>query len=266
MKINPLKRYKTPEYPIHEILKAHPELLRFVPKRWTNAPLVISALSLACLILAARDGWTADEKASPAIRNGTTAGQVAPIFHHGAGRGSFGCMSTASPVFLTEDEARQVINEEAAKTGIHFENTTAVIAGVETPITDRYQELTNDIRTKKPKTVKSSLMLDGKDSEKKISYEYVSREDYEKMEIKERVMWCSVSSYGIVPAAEILREGLTKAATGQTLAVFYDPVSMYGYSSEDEKLRARSAKQMSLNELRKQVQDFIVWLKAQGII
>ena len=63
MKITPVKRYKTPQFPIHEALLKHPELLRLVPRRWANSPLVLSALAFACLILASRaEGGTSTHK------------------------------------------------------------------------------------------------------------------------------------------------------------------------------------------------------------
>ena len=43
---------------------------------------------------------------------------VAPIFEHGTGRGADGCVVVSPPVFLSEEEAVQVIREELAKQGI----------------------------------------------------------------------------------------------------------------------------------------------------
>jgi hypothetical protein len=43
---------------------------------------------------------------------------VAPIFEHGEGRGATGCVVVTFPVFLSEEEAMQVIREELAEHGI----------------------------------------------------------------------------------------------------------------------------------------------------
>jgi|WetSurMetagenome_2_1015567.scaffolds.fasta_scaffold33067_2 hypothetical protein len=277
MKVTPLKRYRVPRYPIQEILATHPELLKLVPKRWANTPLVLSALSLVCMILAARDGRPADKQANmvkaspPTVQSQPAATRVAPIFHHGEGRGAFGCVVTSPPVFLTEDEARQVIIEEAATAGIHFENTKRVIAPVEVPVTDAYLGLAIDVRTRKPKTQKSALVLEGTDPQRNISFEFVSYKDVvDTWEIGAHIEMSTLSLFKIEPAAEILQQGLGKTTADQTIGVFYDPASDYvsdkltpypvsGNSKEE-------AKQKSIQELREQVRDFIVWLKAQGII
>jgi hypothetical protein len=262
MKITPLKRYRTPEYPIQELLKAHPELLRFVPKRWANTPLMLSALSLVCMILAARDGSAADDKLSPS-NIPAVASHVAPIFHHGSGRGSFGCVSTAAPVFLTEDEARQVITEEAAKAGIHFEKSKTAIR-VERPVTDSGSGLSYDLRTRKPKTRKSSLVLDGTDAMRNLSFEFVSNKDYDEWETEVKVSVSSISSVNIEGAAEILQAGLTNAVKEGHVAVIYDP--MYSGSYDKYGHNEQAARKKSLDALREQVRDFIAWLKAQGVI
>jgi hypothetical protein len=275
MKVMPLKRYNPPRYPIQEILAAHPELLRLVPKRWANTPLVLSALSLTCLILAARDGRSADKNAStvkaanPAVQSQPVAPRVAPIFHHGDGRGSFGCVSTAAPVFLTEDEARQVIVEEAATAGIHFENSQQMITQVDLPVTDEYQGLAIDARTRKPKTQCASLILDGTDSQKNISFEFVSNKDVGTWDISEHTFISTVSIISIEPAAEVLQKGLSKTAAGQTIGVFYDPISYFAFgksASFPVSGNKEAAKKNSIRELQEQVRDFIAWLKAQGII
>jgi hypothetical protein len=275
MKVTPLKRYSIPEYPIQDILASHPELLRLVPKRWANTPLVLSALSLACLILAARDGRSAEEKASkanvanPAVQSQPAATRVAPIFHHGDGRGSFGCVVVSPPVFLTEDEARQVIIEEAATAGINFENTKKSIASVELPITDEFEGLAIDVRTRKPKTKKAALILDGTDAQRNISFKFVSDGDFVKWRIGEHEAIRTVSVSVIEPAAEVLQKGLIKTASDQTIGIFYDPVSHIGgnqISFPASNNNKEQAKQESIQELREQVKDFIAWLKAQGII
>jgi hypothetical protein len=261
MKITPLKRYRTPEYPIQELLKSHPELLRFIPKRWANTPLMLSALSLACMILAVRDGSTADDR-KPPVDAVYAATHVAPIFHHGSGRGSFGCVSTAAPVFLTEDEARQVITEEAAKAGVHFKQSMTTLH-VERPVTNSSSGLSFDLRTGKPKTRVASMVMDGTDSDKNISYEFVSDRDYLEWEIEERLPGgISIGFTDIEGTAGLLRKGIEKTMKDGYAAVFYDPMIDYSYENISESVSTEKSK----NALREQVKDFISWLKAQGVI
>jgi hypothetical protein len=266
--ITPLKRYRTPQYPIQEVLRTHPELLRLVPKRWADAPLVVSALSLACMILAARDGTGGDTSSNakaahkPAPYAKTETARIAPIFHHGEGRGAFGCVSVVAPVFLTEEEARQVITEEASAAGVHFSNVRKAIAGVERPVTYN-SELVFDARTREPKVRQSRLMLDGTDPQRNVSFEFVSNQDMKEWEIEEYYgASSSVYEYGGRDAAELLQKGLAKIHADGAVAVFYDPVSTYGRGNQSE----AKAREKTVEELRRQARDFVSWLKTQGII
>jgi hypothetical protein len=268
LKITPLKQYSTPGYPIQDILAAHPELLRLVPKRWANTPLVLSALSMACLLLAACNRRPADERASvvkaanPTVQSQLSATRVAPIFHHGEGRGSCGCVTTAAPIFLSEEEARQVIIEEAATHGIHFENKKQVFTQVET------ENLAIDLRTRKPMIQKISIALDGTDPQRNLSFEFVSDKDLAVWDMGSRYSG-TLGEIAIEPVAKGLQKGFSKTVTGQTVGVFYDPVSIYSFdkqSSFPASSTRKEAKEKSIHELQEQVKDFIAWLKTQGII
>jgi hypothetical protein len=245
MKIAPVKQYKAPEYPIQDMLAKHPELLKYVPKRWANAPVVLSALSLACFILSARDSITAE-------RTSATAGRVAPIFHHGEGRGAMGCEAVVAPMFLSEDEARQVINEEAEKFGLHFKDENMAIRNVDMPIPDELNGVLLNARTNKPKTRKATLRLEGTDIRRKVSYEYVSKKDLDDWEIEESKTSFSGTTYDFHAIAAALQEGLKAAQTNQSIGIFYDPCVSY----DNRSTRAKTQKQADQN-LREQVRDFL---------
>ncbi|HBO43451.1 MAG TPA: hypothetical protein DD670_05880, partial [Planctomycetaceae bacterium] len=51
-------------------------------------------------------------------------GVVAPVFEHGEGSGSTGCIVMTPPVFLSEEEAMQIIKDELAKHGIALSGPT----------------------------------------------------------------------------------------------------------------------------------------------
>lgn len=129
MKLAPLKDYRGPGYPTQEILDQHPELLRVLPRRWHNNPLVLGALA-GLLGLMEQSLARADEN-KPALR-------VAPIFEHGKGQGAFGCVVANPPVFLTEAEAREVIEEEAKKAGVEFPERGHKLGSVPVPFLERY--------------------------------------------------------------------------------------------------------------------------------
>ncbi|MDR0842038.1 MAG: hypothetical protein LBP68_01305 [Acidobacteriota bacterium] len=271
MKITPVKRYQTPRFPIQDVLRTHPELLRLVPRRWANAPIILSAMSLACIILAARDGIGGDAPNRGDAGSGTASAtqsetmRVAPIFHHGAGRGVFGCMSTAAPIVLTEDEARLVIVEEAASAGIHFSSDGKTVAGVERPLT-KNSELIADKRTGEPKMRRSRLVLDGTDQQRDISFEFVSREDLRNWEIEEYDgLTNSVFVRDNRRASELLQGGLAKAKGSGAVGVFYDPIEFDDDGLFNDAGQAKARKQ-TVQLLQQQVRDFIAWLKAEGII
>ena len=293
MKITPVKRYRTPNFPIHEVLQKHPELLRLVPKRWANSPLVLSALAFACLILTSRaeaaeafwDEAEFDEASveqtetlrdapaylpvagSSAVPAANTENRhIAPIFQHGLGRGSFGCMSSASPVFLTEDEARKAIQEEAASAGIRFEPDVKTLEAVEMPlaVTIGSEARDSDLRTgaARIRTHSNRLVLDGTDRLRNISFEFVSHQDHHNWDFRYYYNLLEISD--ILYTAEALRNGLTKIDNTGVVGVFYDPV--HYASSRTNRSSVAAARKASINELKKQVRDFIAWLKAEGII
>jgi hypothetical protein len=51
---------------------------------------------------------------------------VAPIFEHGEGRGATGCIVIVPPVFLSEEESLQVVNEALAQHGVKLVRGTVV--------------------------------------------------------------------------------------------------------------------------------------------
>jgi len=75
-------------------------LLSRVPERWRQNALVVGVLGgVVGLVLAAQNSASAQQRApGPPSR-------VAPIFSHGEGRGAFGCLAVAAPVFLAEDQS-----------------------------------------------------------------------------------------------------------------------------------------------------------------
>lgn len=147
MKLSPLKDYRGPEYPTQEILKAHPELLRVLPRRWHNNPLVLGTL-VGLLALMEQSTAKADDK--PTLR-------VAPIFEHGEGQGAFGCVAIAPPVFLTEAEAREVIEDEAKKAGVEFTKRGHQLKQIPVPFLENFVVLEDRI----PEVITTSTNSNG---------------------------------------------------------------------------------------------------------
>lgn len=301
MEVKPLKSYKTPTYPEKYRVLRDPNILKILPQRWKgNAKVGIALSSVLMLMLAGCGQKAAGNAGTPGTENakeGTGVGQtngivtVAPIFEHGTGRGSFGCVSVAPPAFLSEAEAYEVIAEEVKREGLVLEKGGPVIDGVEMPLTSLVYT-SEEERTAAPKSVKGSLEPDGYDRSKSIAYEFVSKEDILAWQDKDQGVMSSVDSYDAIDTAKRLKDGLQGRSGNATVAIFYDPM---GYDqevgdkyreefrkiSENEKLseeekdqkfrEANQSYEEELNEiktnlLREQVKEFLEWLKAQGVI
>ena len=270
LKVVSLTRYEDPNYPTHGILDEHPELLQLVPKRWRGNAAVIGALTALCLI-------------SSGCRNGSgeaTVSRVAPVFQHGTGRAGYGCVAVAAPVFLSEDEARHVIEQEASKAGLSFAH------GSKKPLALRpqeeqtvYDESGKDqgFHTRR-KERSLNLVLDGMDKGRSISYEYVSNDDFRSWNLAVPYYGSTAWEFDHKRTAELLRQGLLKARCKGVYAVFYDPCADFSSFALGEQPSFRGgaeiakrypkpqSKWTSENQLRAQVRDFIKWLKAQGVI
>jgi hypothetical protein len=271
--IRPVLRYDAPGIPTRPQVDDFPELLQAVPERWRVNPVVMTALA-GTMFLVTTLKTEALEKEPPH--------RVAPIFEHGDGRGAYGCVVVSPPAFLSEDEARQVIIEEAKKAGLKFTAPGAELSNVNLPITSTHPGSARADDKKKPTTRKASLTFDGTDTKNMISFEFVSSKDFEQWETG-GVNGSTVSSYDMLGTARLLKQGLVYRSVPGTYAVFYDPgcnasdlQKLPGYKApkagEEVDWNARyeqeqfQARELAHNELRKQVQDFIKWLKGEGII
>lgn len=281
MNVMPLRKYQRPKYPDRSVLDRHPELLRLVPERWRGNALVIGALTLMCAV-------TFSGRKIMAVENpNATAPRIAPIFSHGEGRGAFGCVATNPPEFLSEAEARQVILEEGKKAGISFTPDVATQVTAALPITSVNEPCILGVNS-------LPLTLDGFDSKLQIGYEFISARDYRAWFSPDEQQQSSVARWYILDAAEAVRAGMKKTSLPGSYAVFYDPCAgwkdtpqydslyeehnQYGRTialprqPEDEKklmdydAHDACTKLVARQELRKQVIDFIQWLKVQGVI
>jgi hypothetical protein len=275
MRIRPVRHKAVPRYPTSDYLREHPELLYIVPERWRRNTLVLKILGgAACLLLAS-------QTASAQQQGGAPPSGIAPLFLHGEGRAAFGCMAINPPVFLSEDEARQVIQEEAKKAGLVFGPGAFTVPDAALPVTHPYSCPSPDgkrIESAQPGTRRGSLTLDGFDKKRNVAYEFVSQKHYRAWEDKNSPCWSSVSSSDAKDVAEVLRAGLKPSAGQPWIVVFYEPFASIPAGCRpssrlpetDWKARWEqcelAGKKLDGEQLRMQVRDFIGWLKAQGVI
>jgi len=263
--VKPIKRYSVPRYPTREQAVQDPNLLKKLPARFSASPAVCAAL--AAVLSLGLAGCAASPDAEPDASPGSI-----PIFSHGDGMGSYGCVSVAPPVFLSEEEAISVIREEAALYGLEFtEGKTLEKAQLPCHNTSPMEEE----HGKPLKTQKGELVLDGYSESLDIGFEFVSVEDLREWPDPKQEMFSSVESYFFKDAAQAL------ADNNENIAVFYDPACAdlsefnYEWPEEDDggagyaayaEEYAATQKAKSEEALRAQVRDFLEWLKGQGVI
>ena len=266
MQIEKVRSYPTPRYPTAVQFHETEKITRYMPRRWRAKRLVgqvllITAVTGLCSCTVPRTSGTAGmqtaEKQTETIR---TADLEVPLFVHGNGRGSFGCDSVLPPVYLSEDEAAQVIRETAKEYGVDFSGKKTV-QSKKLPYTNVYGDEMN-------KTYSGELNLDGYDASLGIGFEFVSRKDVSDWH-RDTEWMSTVETYDMKGTAEKLTGAL------KNTAVFYDPgmdySSMPEWHSEDDwdravdEYHARQKERMT-GDLRAQVVDFLEWLKGQGVI
>lgn len=271
------KQTEQPKYPLKTELNGE-MLKKEIPKRWMKSPAVKAALgTLAVVTLAgcnfggapmpissATEGNVIVSPTAHLTPQGTPEApmiNVAPLFIHGEGRGTFGCDMVAPPAFISEHEAMTVINEVAQEYGLEFTSDDAPqFYNVLQPASDPNPELSqNPEITKQPDKI-ITLQADFTDKEHGIAIEYVSSDD-----VKEWQQWpitTSVEMYDMKDAADQLSDSLEEAAHREpgfyTIGVFYDPCEY----SKDEAEAVESSKE----QLKAQAKDFFKWLKQQGVI
>ncbi len=274
MEVRPVSKNKRPVYPNKAQIEDNLDLLNVVPERWKHKSKITAALASLLIISFTGCSKEGSEAVKPNSNipittnpniNVTTNPNMPPIFQHGAGRGSFGCVSVASPVFLSEEEALQVIKEEAKKEGLDFGSESTVLNNIKIPITTLSPGSFGNNGNKFMKTKEGDLKLDGFNPDMKIGFEFLSKSDY--LEWLGEDDRATVETFYVLTAAETLRNSIGENADGKIIGVFYEPLEEYN-SSIDEKLKADLGITSKSSEelLRKQVRDFLKWLKAQNII
>lgn len=289
MQLEKVRSYPIPRYPTAVQFHETEKITRYMPRRWRGRRLVGQVLLFTAItglcscsirdtaettevnVHAAVEPDTGSEKTPWYLQIFRGDGQTepeqpgerplaVPLFVHGEGRGSFGCDSVLPPVYLSEDEAAQVIRETAMEYGVDFSGKKTV-ESKKLPYTNVYGDDMN-------KTYKGELQLDGYDVDLGIGFEYVSQKDVSTWH-KDTGVMSTVETFDMKGTAEKLTDVLTDTA------VFYDPgidySAMPDWQSEEDWNRAVEEyhtlqKERMLADLRAQVVDFLEWLAGQGII
>jgi hypothetical protein len=203
----------------------------------------------------------------------------------------------APPVFLSEEEALQVIREEMAAKGVQLGTNQTTVAGV-TVERARFSvsaapsaPSTGATNERKPagftfEMRQETFKADAADPKKKVFVEFLSRRDADQWELERQretgdFHGSTVQSYDLTNTAAYLDERVKQQATDQIyFGTFYDPMAAKRNLGEATTEEASSGKAGSAPAsesrsdgiaesrrlLRLQVQDFLKWLQAQGAI
>ena len=237
MKLAPLTRYAPPRYPTEAILCESPAFLTALPNRWRNNRLALSTLAG---VLTLSTQWQAFAQEN-AVTSGSNP-RVAPLFMSDKERYIMG-EPLSLPFFLTESEARTIIEVEAKKAGVTFpkDKTAPTLANVEIPIIDRKPD--------EPRTRKGELTFTNYHPEKQFGYIFVSKEQVQKWQKKSDKddidpSWAEF-------AARWLQESLAARKGNETLAVFYYPSSIFYFPGQKEIPYPKIANHQKLTEAEK---------------
>ncbi|MBI5525820.1 MAG: hypothetical protein HY897_05755 [Deltaproteobacteria bacterium] len=290
MRIKAIETVAMPGYPRIQLIVDNPDLLRRYPlDAWRRSAVVAGALAVFALggckskvpadvVPTAEAGQKqpdggssgAGEATRRSVRDLDTFGgtvefkpvkvkamkdaiaKIAPLFVHGDGQGSTGCIVTAPPIFMSEDTARDIIINEMKKAGVEFDRSDVDMA-------DEGLYVKNDGPVK-------DLSLDNYSTKSRLGFEFVSIEDFGGF--GGRRSRSSVQSYDLKQCAENARTAL-KDFGKVPVAVFYDPVEKGSNRHRDRdgwKDAEKAARKKSEEELVAQVRDFIAWAKTEGVL
>jgi hypothetical protein len=296
MKAKPVERNRAPAYPTRaELLAREGFLGSCLPRGWRVGKRLAGAVTF---LAAANLTGCGDSPLNPFVErrvgvqtaadrstalssviDSEAAAVVAPIFEHGEGRGATGCVVVTFPVFLSEEEAMQVIREELAEHGIELTSAPDLKGLTVMPRTrpGENEPFTDEQPTPKP------LSMDGIDDLNQVAVKYISETDCEKLDWTR--CYGMVTEYDSKGMARHVAEQIKERGRQRLYAgVFYDPLVdlEFGFdewgADEDveeetpeqweaayQKIRSRSAAKAK-QLLRRQAEDFVAWLGRQGVL
>lgn len=297
MKTKPVRRHRKPRYPTRlEALADRTLLERHLPASWRRNK---EMAAVTALLLGINSVVRAGDAKAPISK----AAVVAPIFNHGEGRGATGCVSVAPPVFLSEEEAFQVIQEELTKHGVNLavrsqqwkdvkiaKRTYRLVMGKgEKDLS--YEEQRGRLKATETADA-NSLTVDAVDPAKHVAVEFVSVKNYAEAggldtgsydvvyegSNSSGMSMSTVSTYDFAETAKYVAGKVARQKREKVFfGAFYDPAAYEELDSRrtpktKEEWQARWAEMdkrsraESKRLLRLQVRDFIEWLKGQGVI
>ena len=298
MKITPMVSYKKPAYPTYEESKADAGLLKNIPRRWGKNGSIASLVGTGILIhvgAGCREA-TATEDATvkivePVEHDGNVvtnvvraipATRVAPMLEEALandGRGGFGCIAVSAPVFLSENEALDLIQAELEKTGLKFHDMVKIdglhIPDREAASKREYsmpkKEGTDEIDWEEFRKFKMKPLTTGTYSfdlgtkDKSVVVQFLRKKDFDLWKDEPRGGWSSYNSFNFAELATLVSDTFKQRDDGAPVIIglFFEP-STYpekgGYKADD------ATKDRAREKLRAQVLHFVDYLKQEGVV
>ena len=305
MKIQPLKSYTPPAYPTFEESKQDARLLDRLPRRWRKGNPIVPLLGTGILIQFAGSGCgrqddpdhdvkitviePLDHKpilAMPETVRTNTVTRVAPMLEDALandGRGAFGCVAVSAPVFFSENEAMDLIENELAKTGLKFHDIVTV-DGLLIPTvlnrwdhTDRTPKKKNGEidweelhRFKIKNLAEGTYAFDFGTEDKSVVVKFLQMKDFDAWKDEDHRFLSSVQSYDFASLAIQVRNAFAQRDTGDPVIIglFFEP-SVHPEENarwEDQEQTRNETKARAKEKLRAQVAHFVAYLKQEGVV
>jgi len=311
MTIKPLKSYKAPAYPTFEESKMDAQLLKRLPRRWGKNSPIASLLGTGIIIQIAGAGRGDDgavkvnvqivapaeplpKAVADAVR-ALPATRVAPILEDALandGRGGFGCVAISAPVFLSENEAIDLIEAELKKTGLQWKDMVSV-DGLKIPAASAKRDLMGgredreDTRKLQVKTlVEGTYTFDLGTEDRSVVVKFLQMKDFDLWNDNRNMStW---QSFDFASLASEISDTFKQRANGKPviIGIFFEP-STYPEKKEREKRPEQGkvdldkireqvrtdyekirqeTKERAKEKLRQQVQHFVDYLKQEGVV
>lgn len=279
MDARPVRQQMVPRYPTRMEALADRELLeKHMPPAWKSCVEMAGAVTM---LLAANNCFAQQ----PGPKGSQLNKFVAPIFEHGKGRSAIGCSVINPPVFLSEQDAMQVILEEMKKAGLTRRDDTTDLPDTSVP-----QTIQRD--GSKP------IIFEGSNAKKKIGFSVVVEENY--FYLGGERSHSTVQEFNYIDLAKKNRDYESQNNRNIYFGTFYDPAAKGEFKSDRKYIKEIDAlkkkqkktadlvwkdrmedeinnlyrkwsthefsKKKAQRLLRMQVRDFIDWLKGQGVI
>ena len=284
MEIRPIKSNKRlPKYPTMDLFVNNPQLLsKSIPEKWLSNSLVLGSLTAFILCGNTDKAYTQSSETTLAINienekqnavnkkdiKSTKSVLLAPVFAHGRGPTADVCIAISPPVFITESDARQIIIEAFKAENIELDTVNCPKINIEAP--PLYDIDYRTVDTIQPK-VKVDVITDAFNKKYNLAIEFISYEEVEKFSSQlnsKKLQDENIEEYyPTKKAAEIIQNEILKDNKLNAI-IFYDPLTYIsrGDLEFSKKYEYKSEKEKVKKQLLNQVEDFIKWIKKEGII